>query len=124
MKSKNTKKENEVDSPCKTEGKQQQSPFKTKDTYEHGKHPNSIANLKPYKKGESGNPGGRPQKYRELARALSKWKNVELGYDYWDMPPDSCTTLKDQVHWRIWQKATHGDNKCIEILARLGCLDD
>ena len=84
----------------------------------------SLANLKPYKKGVSGNPGGRPEKFRELAKALNKLKNVKLDYDYWDMPPDNCQTLKDQVHWRIWQKARQGDNNCIEILARLGCLDD
>ena len=47
-----------------------------------------------------------------------------MDYDYWDTPPKQCKTLKDQVHWRIWHKAVHGDNKCIEILAQLGCLDD
>ena len=47
-----------------------------------------------------------------------------MDYDYWDAPPEQCKTLKDQVHWRIWHKAVHGDNKCIEILAQLGCLDD
>ena len=31
--------------------------------YEPGKNPNSLANLKSWKKGESGNPGGRPYKY-------------------------------------------------------------
>ena len=92
--------------------------------YGHGKHPNSIANLTPYKKGESGNPGGRTVKYAKLRKALNKWKNIEMDYDYWDTPPKQCKTLKDQVHWRIWHKAVHGDNKCIEILAQLGCLDD
>ena len=47
-----------------------------------------------------------------------------MDYDYWDTPPKKCKSLKDQVHWRIWHKAVHGDNKCIEILAQLGCLDD
>ena len=36
---------------------------------------------------------------------------------------EDAKTIKDQVHWRIWDKARHGDNKCIEILAQLGCLD-
>ena len=89
-----------------------------------GKHPNSQANLKPYVTGQSGNPGGKPVKYAKLKEALDKWKDVEIAYDFWDLPPEEAKTLKDQVHWRIWQKATHGDNKCIEILAQLGCLDD
>ena len=37
---------------------------------EHGKHPNSLANLKLYKKGESSNPGGRTTKYQKLGEAL------------------------------------------------------
>ena len=31
-----------------------------------GKHPASQANLKKWKSGESGNPGGRPKKYKKL----------------------------------------------------------
>ena len=98
--------------------------IKTKKSHEHGKHPNSIKNLKPYKKGETGNPGGRPTKYAKLKKALDKWGNEECAYDFWDVPSTATKTMKDQVHWRIWHKAIHGDNKCIEILARLGCLDD
>ena len=107
----------------KTGGKKDESPF-IAENHAHGKHPNSLANLKPFEKGVSGNPGGRPEKFCELSKALSKWKNVEMTYDFWDVPPADCKTLKDQVHWRIWHKAIHGDNKCIEILAELGCLDD
>jgi len=95
-----------------------------KESHGLGDHPNSRANLKPFKKGQSGNPGGRPIKYAKLRKALNKWKNIEIDYDYWDAPPKQCKTLKDQVHWRTWHKAVHGDNKCIEILAQLGCLDD
>ena len=108
----------------KTDKELNKSPHIEQKTYDHGKHPNSIANLIPYKKGESGNPGGRTVKYAKLRKALNKWKNIEMDYDYWDAPPEQCKTLKDQVHWRIWHKAVHGDNKCIEILAQLGCLDD
>ena len=107
----------------KTVGKNDKLPF-IAEKHAHGKHPNSLANLKPYEKGVSGNPGGRAEKFRELSKALAKWKNVEMTYDFWDVPPEDCKTLKDQVHWRIWHKAIHGDNKCIEILAELGCLDD
>ena len=89
-----------------------------------GRHPNSLANLKPYEKGVSGNPGGRPVKYAKLKKALDKWADLELDYDWWDLPPKAAKTLKDQVHWRIWHKARQGCNKSIEILAKLGCLDD
>ena len=108
----------------KTGGEIEKPPHIKEKKHKHGKHPNSIKNLKPYKKGETGNPGGRIVKYAKLSKALNKWKNIELEYDFWDTPPVECKTLKEQVHWRIWHKAIHGDNKCIEILAQLGYLDD
>ena len=49
-------------------------------------------------------------------------KNVLMTFGMYLLPQQK--TMKDQVQWRIWHKAIHGDNKCIEILARLGCLDD
>ena len=114
----------ELEIGCKTEGEQDDFSLKTKKNHEHGKHPNSIKNLKPYKKGETGNPGGRPIKFAKMKEALDRWGKEELGFDFWDIPPTSAKTMKDQVHWRIWHKAIHGDNRCIEILAQLGCLDD
>tara|TARA_Y100001934_G_C11900183_1_gene561812 strand:- start:74 stop:412 length:339 start_codon:yes stop_codon:yes gene_type:complete len=99
------------------------NPFRA-EKHEHGKHPNSLKNLKPYETGQSGNPGGRSIKYAKMKKALDRWGKEELGYDYWDSPPNDAVTMKDQVHWRIWHKAVHGDNRCIEILAQLGCLDD
>ena len=38
----------------KTDAEQESFSLKTKEKHEHGKHPNSIKNLKPYKKGETG----------------------------------------------------------------------
>lgn len=98
--------------------------LKTEKKHEHGKHPNSIKNLKPYETGQSGNPGGRPVKYAKLTKALSKWGDKEVNYDFWDFPPDDAKTMKDQVHWRIWDRARHGNIKCMELLANLGLLDD
>ena len=48
-----------IELACKTGGEKQASSFRTEKKHEHGKHPNSIKNLKPYETGQSGNPGGR-----------------------------------------------------------------
>jgi len=89
-----------------------------------GQHSNSRNNLKPFKKGQSGNPGGRPTKYANLKSALDKWSVDESVPDFLGDPPAHASTMKERVHWRIWYKASQGDTKCIEILAQLGCLDD
>ena len=107
----------------KNNGENDDSSFIAK-KHKQGKHPNSLSNLKPYEKGVSGNPGGRLVKYAKMKKALDRWGKESMHYDFWDCPPDEAITMKDQVHWRIWDKARHGDIRCIEILAQLGCLDD
>ena len=93
--------------------------------YEHGKNPESLKNLRPFIKGESGNPGGRTKKYDKLKKSLDKWGDKKIELDLWDLPLSSSDeTLKDQVLFAIWDKARKGNIKCIEILAQLGCLDD
>jgi len=89
--------------------------------FERGKHPNSLKNLTPFQKGVSGNLGGRPYKYKELAESLNKvgdeieldWREKSKGY-----------TKREGVIKRIWSKALDGDIKFIQLLAYLGCLDD
>ena len=108
----------------KNSQKTEDSSLITEENYEHGKHPNSLANLKPFEKGVSGNPGGRPDKFSKLKIALDKWADSKASSYYWDEPPKEATTMKEQVHWRIWDKARQGNIRCIEILAKLGCLDD
>ena len=49
----------------KTDDKTEESSFMA-EKHEQGKHPNSIANLKPYGKGVSGNPGGRQKKFKKF----------------------------------------------------------
>lgn len=88
--------------------------------FERGKHPNSLKNLTPFQKGVSGNLGGRPYKYKELAESLSKigdeieldWRGESKGY-----------TKREGVLNKIWEKANQGDIKFIQLLAYLGCLD-
>ena len=85
-----------------------------------GKHPNSLKNLKPFVKGVSGNPGGRPVAFSKLAAELKElgsedvwheWNNANLG------------TRRELVLQAIWDKAQDGSFQAIELLEKLGCLD-
>ncbi|MDP6821592.1 MAG: DUF5681 domain-containing protein [Candidatus Marinimicrobia bacterium] len=115
-----------------TDEKQIQSPNTAENSIkkaEHGKHPNSLANLKPYEKGQSGNPGGRPTKYKKLGDALLPLgKKREVKYE-WDENQEeyvnfeSDDTYREEVLEVIWQRARNGDIKYVELLAQLGCLD-
>ena len=115
-----------------TDEKQIQSPDTAKNTIkkaEHGKHPNSLANLKPYEPGQSGNPGGRPTKYKKLGDALLPLgKKREVKYE-WDenqeeyVNYESDDTYREEVLEIIWKRARGGNIKYVELLAQLGCLD-
>ena len=87
---------------------------------EHGQHPNSLKNLKPYPKGVSGNVMGRPLKYENLRKVLAELGDQET-FDYYNK---SQGTRREQVMHTIWKKAIKGDMKFIQLLAWLGALDD
>ena len=95
----------------------------------HGKHPNSLANLKPYEKGVSGNPGGRPTKYQKLADALLPYAEKRESKHKWNdkleefVNFESDDTYREEVLEVIWKRARNGDIKYVELLAQLGCLD-
>jgi hypothetical protein len=89
--------------------------------YTRGEHPNSLKNLKPFPKGVSGNPLGKPHKYQKLADRLNKIGGDEV-YDWYDEPKGY--TYREGVLKKIWEKANQGDIKFIQLLAYLGCLDD
>ena len=92
--------------------------LKTEKQYKRGEHPKSQANLQPFEKGISGNPGGRSLKYEQLKKALNRIG--KLSPDSWR----SNDTYKDSVLERIWYEANGGSLGHIKILAELGCLDE
>jgi len=102
----------------KTDDKQADISLKTEKQYKRGEHPKSQANLQPFEKGISGNPGGRSYKYEQLKKALNRIG--ELSPDSWR----SNDTYKDSVLERIWYEANGGNLGHIKILAELGCLDE
>ena len=88
------------------------------ENYSRGEHPKSQANLKPFPKGMSGNPLGRPLKFVKLAEALRKYSEKHEEYSIY-----GSSTYREEVLERIWYKAKEGDMQCIQLLATLGCLD-
>ena len=90
-----------------------------RETYKRGQNPKSLANLKPYPEGVSGNPDGRPRKYVKLAKALDK---VGQKTTSWNEPNQ---TFKEAVLDEIWKQAyMYGSVSHIKMLAGLGCLDE
>ena len=88
--------------------------------YVRGEHPNSLKNLKPFPKGVSGNPLGKPHKYKKLADRLNSIGAEEV-YDWLNKPMGH--TYREGVLKKIWEKANQGDFKFVQLLAYLGCLD-
>ena len=91
------------------------------DRVKRGEHPNSQSNLRSYKPGQSGNPGGRPLKKEKLARALNEFANEIDGA--FSLDSESTITNKEKVLRRVWYEAGIGNNYFIKMLSDLGCLD-
>ena len=88
--------------------------------YAQGTHPHSKANLKPWSKGQSGNPLGKPS-HAKLTKML-KEVGDEVVLDYKGNP---IGTRKELVLRTIYDKAIKGNNiKYIQLLIWLGVLDD
>lgn len=94
-----------------------------------GKHPASQANLKKWKQGESGNPGGRPRKYKRFKESLLQYVNKKDIKHIWDDDTNQYKTIENNLTYQeevleiIWKQAKRGSLKHIQLLADLGCLE-
>ena len=82
-----------------------------------GKPPNSLANLKPFEKGISGNPSGRAVKFKGLKQALEPYGDRlsnAWGRKDW--------TKKEVVLEKIWCMAEDASVPHLTILANMGLL--
>tara|TARA_B110000444_G_scaffold140065_1_gene131511 strand:+ start:3680 stop:4411 length:732 start_codon:yes stop_codon:yes gene_type:complete len=84
-----------------------------------GQHPNSKKNLKPFPKGESGNPSGKPKKVEQLKEYLDWWGNLSD----WDNYSWEEYTNREMVIKGIWKRASNGNRQDLDILLSLGLLD-
>ena len=115
-----------MDTPSKTRSKQEKDSLVTEKPEplerRRGNHPNSQANLKPFEKGVSGNPSGRPSKHEKLKKALMKFGDRKKNqWGNWD---SSNKTIRDAVLYTVWHEANNGSIQHLKLLAELGCLDD
>jgi len=84
-----------------------------------GKHPNSKKNLKPFPKGMSGNPSGKPKKLEQFKEYLDWWGNLtETDNWMWDKYTNRQIVIKG-----IWERASKGNKQDLDILLSLGLLD-
>ena len=87
--------------------------------YKNGHHPNSKANLVPFKKGISGNPLGKMSNAK-LRKMLKKMGN-EVKHNYSGKPMGKRIDL---VMETIWDNAIKGHNiKYIQLLIWLGVFE-
>ena len=93
-----------------------------------GNHPNSLKNLNPFPKGISGNPSGRNSSDEKLAKALKKKADVPIVYKNWiekdKEKENDKRTHKERVIDTIWREAIMGNIHYVQLLGRLGCLDE
>lgn len=100
---------------------------------ERGTHPNSLKAIEKhqFKKGESGNIGGRPKKHEKLTKSLSVLRDkviTEYRTQLDIMLEDDNVevklgTNKELVLDKIWELARNGDKQMIHLLVELGLLN-
>ena len=97
--------------------------------FERGKHPSSLKNLKKWKSGQSGNPGGRPTRFGKLVNSLIKYADRKDKKYVFDANENDYVFVENKLTYReevlevIWKQARMGSLKHIELLTKLGCMD-
>ena len=89
-----------------------------------GHNPASQANLKPFQKGVSGNPSGKPVKNAKFIEALKKYGN-EKPLDDWgeDLFGFRADTNHGAVVERVWKDARGGNYTAIRLLMEQGVIE-
>ena len=89
-----------------------------------GQNPASKANLKPFEKGVSGNPSGKPVKNAKFIEALKKYGN-EKPVDDWgdDLFECRADTNHGAVVERVWKDAVSGSYTAIRLLMEYGIIE-
>jgi len=92
-----------------------------------GKNPSSKANLKPFQKGASGNPGGKRMKGQEFVDALkehgkTKEQSHNINYSSGTESISDEGSYNFQVVDKVWTKAREGELPYIRLLVEMGAL--
>ena len=89
-----------------------------------GQNPASQANLKPFPKGVSGNPSGKPVKNAKFIEALRKHGDAEP-VDMWGdhLLGVRSNTNHGAVVERVWKDAKDGNYSAIRLLMEYGVIE-
>jgi hypothetical protein len=77
-------------------------------------HPNSLANLKPFEKGVSGNPDGPAPGYKHRGTILKKWADVEIDVINPLTKEKERGTVEDEVMLGLIREARKGNVPAIK----------
>jgi uncharacterized protein DUF5681 len=73
-----------------------------------------LANLKPFKKGESGNPAGRPEGSLNRSTTLKKWLYGDASFTNPLTLQKALGTVEDQIALALLKRATAGNIAAIK----------
>ena len=106
-----------------TDGKQTDESTQSSENDGRGQNPASKANLKPFQKGQSGNPGGRQKKNVRFINALKAYGKLdpESTVNNWI---DDGRTNSESVIKRVWKDAVSGDKQAIRLMMDYEVFED